>query len=76
MTTADASRALRCFVNGRGVDLPPGACALDALRAAEPDEAVAVTAGQRAISDSRGLPVDPSTAAYAGAIYRTVRAAR
>jgi hypothetical protein len=76
MTTADAPRSLRCFVNGRGVDLMPGATALDAVRAAQPDEAAAVAAGDRAITDSRGLPVEPATVAYAGAIYRTVRGTR
>lgn len=72
--SAAPPRALRVFVNGRGVDAPPGATALHAVHAADDAEASAITAGHRAITDSRGLPVDPWSPAYAGAIYRTVRA--
>lgn len=65
---------LRVFVNERGVDLPRAATALDAVRTQDAAEAQAVVDGTRAITDSRGLPIEPSAEAYAGAIYRTVTA--
>jgi hypothetical protein len=64
---------IRVFVNGVSCTVPAGATALDAVRAADPAEADAVAAGTRIIADSRGLPTDPSGAAFAGAIYRTMR---
>ena len=67
---------LRVFVNGVPVELPRGATALDAVRAADPAAAAAVAAGERVITDSRGLPEDPAAAAFAGAIYRVVRGGR
>ncbi len=63
---------VRVFVNARGYDVPADATALDALRVADSAEADAVVAGTRAITDSRGLPLPPATAVYAGVIYRTV----
>jgi hypothetical protein len=65
-------RLLRAFVDGRGVDVPQGATALDAVRAAHPAAAEAVLAGDRLITDSRGLPTDPQGPAHGGAIYRLV----
>ena len=62
------------FVNGRGLDVAGGATAIDALRAGDPAEAEAVERGERAITDSRGLPLEPNALVFAGAIYRTVRA--
>ena len=62
---------LRVFVNGKGGSVPPGATALDAVRAVDAAEADAVDAGTRSIVDSRGLPVEPGSAAFGGAIYRT-----
>jgi hypothetical protein len=67
---------VRVFVNERGVDVPAGSTALDAVRALDPDEAARVAAGERAIVDSRGLPAAADAAAYAGAIYRTITARR
>ena len=68
------SDAVRVFVNERGVDVPRGASALDAVRALDEGEASRVVAGERSIVDSRGLPTAPDAAAFAGAIYRTVTA--
>ena len=65
---------IRVFVNGAAVDVPAGATALDAVRAADAGEALEVADGRRSITDSRGLPADPAGVAFAGAIYRTVRA--
>ena len=64
--------SLRVFVNARGYDVPAGATALDAVRAADAAEADAIDAGTRLITDSRGLAVAPETPAYGGVIYRTV----
>ena len=66
----------RVFVNGAALELERGATALDAVRAADPAAADAVAAGARVITDSRGLPADPAAPAFAGAIYRVVRAPR
>ncbi|HUX33477.1 MAG TPA: hypothetical protein VMV51_06350 [Gemmatimonadaceae bacterium] len=64
--------ALRAFVNAAPVSVPRGATALDAVRAWKPDEADAVGAGARVITDSRGLPIDAATPLQAGAILRTI----
>ncbi len=64
--------SLRVFVNARGYDVPAGATALDAVRAADAAEADAIDAGMRLITDSRGLAVAPETPAHGGVIYRTV----
>lgn len=66
--------SVRAFVNGRGVDVPAGGTALDAVRLADPAEAAEIEAGRRAIADSRGLPFPVDTPAYGGAIYRTISA--
>ena len=73
---APPARPIRVFVNERGVDLAPGATALDAVRARDAADGERVAAGERQITDSRGLPVAADAAAYAGAIYRTVGARR
>lgn len=65
---------MRVFVNGKPGDVPVGATALDAVRVVDAAEAGEIAAGRRMIVDSRGLPADPNQAAFAGAIYRTVRA--
>lgn len=68
--------ALRVFVDGRAAEVPRGATALDAVRAHDPSAAEALAAGERVLTDSRGLPLDPHAAAYAGAIYRLLPARR
>jgi hypothetical protein len=45
---------------------------LDAVRAFNPQEATAVNDGLRLVTDSRGLPLDPSTVMSAGSILRVV----
>ncbi|MGZ8377953.1 MAG: hypothetical protein ACXW05_21435 [Gemmatirosa sp.] len=67
---------LRVFVNERVVEVPRGATVADAVRAHDDAAADAVSAGERAVADSRGLPVDPHAATYAGAIYRLISARR
>jgi hypothetical protein len=63
---------LRVFIDARGVDVPPGATALDAVEAFDPAMAVAVRGGQKVLTDSRGLPVDAQTALESGAIFRLI----
>ena len=63
---------MRVFVNATPVDVDTGATALDCVRRWRAAEADAVTAGERVITDSRGLPVATDTTAHAGSIYRTV----
>ena len=65
---------VRVYFNGRGVDVPTGASVLDALAVFDATCAAEVRDGQRALVDSRGLPADPATAVYAGAIFRLVSA--
>ncbi len=70
------SDSIRAYVNGRGVDVPAGASALDAVRAWDSAAADQVTAGDRALTDSRGLPIDPSTVLVTGSIVRLVSGRR
>lgn len=76
----DAPRptALRAYVDARGVDVAPGGTALDAVRAFDALGGTAyaadLLAGARVLVDSRGLPLDPATAAHGGAIYRLLPA--
>jgi hypothetical protein len=68
--------SIRAYVNGRGVDVPVGAMAIDAVRALDSVEADRVLAGERALTDSRGLPLEPSTVLAGGSIVRTVSGRR
>jgi hypothetical protein len=61
------------YVAGRGVMITRGSSVLDAVRLASPEQAAAIESGELMLTDSRGLPVEPGTAAYAGAILRVVR---
>jgi hypothetical protein len=62
------------FVNGASVHAPAGADALDAVRLFDPDAAAQLERRERALTDSRGLPVDVASPLYAGAIFRIVSA--
>ena len=66
------SHPLRVFVNGQGLDVPPGATVLDAVRAFDAAAADAVTRGERVVTDSRGLPADAAALLQSGAIFRLV----
>lgn len=68
--TASEPAMLRAYVNELGVSVPPGSSALDAVRAFNSQEADALQAGLRKITDSRGLPVAPESIVHGGAIYR------
>ena len=63
---------VRVYVNANAVDVPTGATALDSVRAWQSDEADAIAAGRRVITDSRGLAIDAATRVQAGSIFRTV----
>ena len=63
---------LRVFIDARGVDVPPGATAIDAVEAFDSSAAAAVRGGQKILTDSRGLPVDGDTALESGAIFRLI----
>jgi hypothetical protein len=63
---------MRVFVNASGVDVPAGATALDAVRAFDVALAREVDEAKRLITDSRGLPIDPTTPMTAGSILRLV----
>ena len=72
--TGGPSSTVRVYVNGRGVDVPADGTALDAVRLLDPAAADDLVAGRRALSDSRGLPAEPTTAVHGGAIFRLVGA--
>jgi hypothetical protein len=62
----------RVFVNGVGLDVPPGATALDAVRRWSADAADAVARGASVIADSRGLPAPVDAPVQSGAIFRVI----
>jgi hypothetical protein len=64
--------SLRVYVNERGVSVPHGSVAVDAVRALFPDLATDVDAGRQRLTDSRGLPVEATQALVGGSIYRIV----
>ncbi|MBK6488232.1 MAG: hypothetical protein IPF98_15530 [Gemmatimonadetes bacterium] len=66
------SATVRVYVDGRGVDAPAGGTPVDAVRLADAPLAERVVAGERRITDSRGLPVVDGDALYNGAIFRVV----
>ena len=63
---------IRVYVNGRGVDVPAGATAIDAVRTSDASTADQVVAGDRALTDSRGLPLEPGESIVTGSIIRIV----
>ncbi|HEY2374422.1 MAG TPA: hypothetical protein VGH98_00480 [Gemmatimonadaceae bacterium] len=72
--SAEVPRSVRVFVNAVGVDVPPGASVLDAIRSWSADEAAAVTRGERVVTDSRGLPIAADVRVSAGSIFRLIPA--
>ena len=66
------SRMVRVFVNATGVEVPAGSSALEAVRAWNGEAADDVAADRRVITDSRGLPIDPTTTMSAGSILRLI----
>ncbi|MGH8518416.1 MAG: hypothetical protein ACREUE_13275 [Panacagrimonas sp.] len=70
------SEVIRAYVNGKGVDVLTGASAIDAVRAYDPAAADQVLSGDRALTDSRGLPLEPTSALVGGSIMRIVSGRR
>ena len=70
------SEVIRAYVNGHGVDVPAGASAIDAVRLADAQAADLVESGDRALTDSRGLPLEPSAVLSGGSIIRIVSGRR
>lgn len=68
--------SIRAYVNGHGVDVPAGASAIDAVRIWDGAAADQVLAGERALTDSRGLPLEPASPLVAGSIVRIVSGRR
>ena len=66
------SHQLRVFINSNGLDIPAGSTALDAVRVFDSAAAAEVEAGERIITDSRGLPIDGATPMSAGSILRLI----
>lgn len=64
--------SLRVYVNERGVSVPHGSVAVDAVRVLFPELAADVDAGRQRLTDSRGLPVESTQALVGGSIYRVV----
>jgi hypothetical protein len=67
---------IRVYVNARPVDVPRDATVLDAVRAHDAATADLIVAGDRAIADSRGLPLPPESPTYMGAILRVISGRR
>ncbi len=65
---------VRVFVDGTGLSLPHAATALDAVRAHDAVAADAVAKGERAVTDSRGLPIALDAPVSGGMVLRVVSA--
>lgn len=63
---------VRAYVNERGVSVPHGSLAIDAVRALFPDQAAEILAGTMRLTDSRGLPVASDIPLAGGSIFRVV----
>ena len=68
------SDTVRIYINGRPIDVDPGATILEAVEAWDEIQAVAVRSGERMITDSRGIVTANTTPVHNGAIFRIVRA--
>jgi hypothetical protein len=63
---------VRVYVNERPVEVDDTSTAIDAVRAWSSETADQVTAGDRALTDSRGLPLAADAPIRVGAIIRVV----
>ena len=63
---------VRVYINAQALDLPRGSTVEEALREWNAEEANAVARGERAVTDSRGLPASLADALAPGAILRVV----
>ncbi len=67
---------IRVYVDSRPVDVARDATVLDAVASADPFIAAAVASGDRAVTDSRGLPIAAESKLHGGAILRVGSARR
>ena len=67
---------LRVYVNAEPVDMPKSATVLDAIERADPSLAADVRSGDRAVTVSRGLPIEADAPLHGGAILRVGSARR
>ena len=65
---------IRVYVDLQPIDVSPSATVYDAVTAASADLGAALLAGQRAVTDSRGLPIAVDAQLHGGAILRVVSA--
>jgi len=70
MTMTEGEKTVRVFVNAASVIVPAGSSILDAVRRWNESEATAVEAGDKLVTDSRGLPIDVDGRVSAGSIFR------
>jgi hypothetical protein len=68
------SESVRVYINARPIDVDATARAIDAVEAWDSAEAAAIRAGERMITDSRGIAAALDTPVHNGAIFRIVRA--
>lgn len=66
------SETIRVYINAQGIELPRGSTVEDALRTWNAEEAHAVARGERAVTDSRGLPASLADGVAPGSILRVV----
>lgn len=65
-------RDVRVFVNERGVNVPAGGTAADAVGVFDSTLADALIQGDVRLTDSRGLPLDAAARVHGGMIVRTI----
>ena len=68
------SESVRVYINGRPIDVEAESSVLRAIEAFDSVEAAAVERGERAVTDSRGLPTSSDAPVHNGAIFRIIRA--
>ena len=68
------SEMVRVYINARPIDVAPSATAIDAVEHWDASQAAAIRAGERILTDSRGIPTTGDTPVHNGAIFRIVRA--
>ncbi|MFN2637087.1 MAG: hypothetical protein ABR585_08680 [Gemmatimonadaceae bacterium] len=68
------SETVRVYINARPIDVDATATAIDAVEAWDSSEAGAIRAGERMLTDSRGIAAPLDTKLQNGAIFRIIRA--
>ena len=68
------SETVRIYINSRPVDVAASSTAFDAVKSWDAAEAAAILAGDKAITDSRGIHLTNDAPVHNGAIFRIVRA--